>query len=218
MRSENNSTTASADMMEIADLQLEQDLCGAEVRQLEIKLLSRRLNHTLQDSRKRLVRKMLENVESMFHPMFSDLWRSDLSPLQDVPLSTQTLWSTSTSSCPSLLNASHCWLYRRPSVRDLVLSTLEHLSKDNSSGSECDYKVNSRGESDQSVKPGTAVAQLVEPDSSSPVFLTGLRLPVMAELGFQVPYELSAIVEPVEESNVQTNLTPKYTFVDLHIG
>ena len=30
--------------------------------------------------------------------------------------------------------------------------------------------------------------------------------------------ELSTTVEPYDEANTQLNLTPKYSFVDLHIG
>ena len=33
-----------------------------------------------------------------------------------------------------------------------------------------------------------------------------------------ITIELSNFVEPYEETNIQLNLTPKYSFVDLHIG
>lgn len=62
------------------------------------------------------------------------------------------------------------------------------------------------------------ISQLLDPDPSSPAFLTGLRLPTVAELGFRAPYDLCTIVEPAEESNIQVNLTPKFLFFDLHIG
>jgi hypothetical protein len=50
------------------------------------------------------------------------------------------------------------------------------------------------------------------------VFLTGVRLPIVADQGFRCPYELCRVVEPMEELNSQVNVTLKYSFVDLHIS
>lgn len=83
---------------------------------------------------------------------------------------------------------------------------------------ESTLRVNYQGEVDASVDPGMAIAQLLEPDPLKPVFLTGLRLPILAALGFRCPSDLCTVAEPMEESNVQINLTPKFSFVDLHIG
>ncbi|KAH8431015.1 uncharacterized protein LDX57_008676 [Aspergillus melleus] len=82
---------------------------------------------------------------------------------------------------------------------------------------ESTFRVNYQGEVDASVDPGIAIAQLLDPDPLKPVFLTGLRLPILAELGFRCPSDLCTVAEPMEESNVQINLTPKFSFVDLHI-
>jgi hypothetical protein len=71
---------------------------------------------------------------------------------------------------------------------------------------------------DTLVDPATTIAQLLDPDPLSPVFLTGLRLLIVADRGFRCPYELCRVVEPMEELNSQVNVTPKYSFVDLHIG
>jgi hypothetical protein len=63
-----------------------------------------------------------------------------------------------------------------------------------------------------------AIAQLLDPDPVHPTFITGLRLLIMSRVGFAAPYRLSTIAEPFEESNLQANLTPEFSFVDLHIG
>ena len=60
--------------------------------------------------------------------------------------------------------------------------------------------MNYQGEVDMSVDPNTAIAQLVDPDPTKPVFLTGLRLPAVDNLGFHAPHEICKIAEPVDES------------------
>lgn len=67
-------------------------------------------------------------------------------------------------------------------------------------------------------RSGEAVSQLVDPDPNKTAFLTGLRLPIVDDLGFRVPHDLCRVFEPFSESNNQVNLTPKHSFVDLHIG
>jgi hypothetical protein len=105
-------------------------------------------------------------------------------------------------------------------MRELVTETLELIARHPppSTKSEFAFRVNYQGEVDTLVDPATTIAQLLDPDPSSPVFLTGLRLPIVADRGFRCPYELCRVVEPMEESNSQVNVTPKYSFVDLHIG
>jgi hypothetical protein len=105
-------------------------------------------------------------------------------------------------------------------MRELVTETLELIARHPPPSTESEYafRVNYQGEVDTLVDPATTIAQLLDPDPSSPVFLTGLRLPIVADRGFSSPYELCRVVEPMEESNSQVNVTPKYSFVDLHIG
>jgi hypothetical protein len=78
------------------------------------------------------------------------------------------------------------------------------------------FQVNYRGEPDNSIRPQLAIAQLVEPDPKDPVCITGLRLPVVNH--FRTPCDMSLIAEPFDASNIQANLTPEFSFVDLHIG
>jgi hypothetical protein len=85
-------------------------------------------------------------------------------------------------------------------------------------GSESRFNVNQGGEVDASVEAAMVIAQLLDPNPTHPVFFTGVRLPALANIGFRAPYDLCTIVEPVEECNIQVNVTPKYAFVDLHVG
>jgi hypothetical protein len=86
-------------------------------------------------------------------------------------------------------------------------------------GSESTFKTNFQGEADDSITPSSVISQLVKPRcDKAAAFLTGLRLPTVKKRGFRCPDDLCMIVEPMEESNEQVNLTPRYSFVDLHIG
>ena len=49
-----------------------------------------------------------------------------------------------------------------------------------------------------SVDPNSAVAQLVDPDSTKLVSLTGLRLPAVENLGLRAPHDICKFVEPVD--------------------
>jgi hypothetical protein len=51
-----------------------------------------------------------------------------------------------------------------------------------------------------------------------PIFLTGLRLALHSGGCVQHSDGIEQLVEPYEETNQQLNLTPKFSFVDLHIG
>lgn len=82
--------------------------------------------------------------------------------------------------------------------------------KDHPAHSERLLKVNHQGDVDMSVDPSTAVVQLIDPDPTKPVFLTGLRLPAVENLGLRAPHDICKSVEPVDESNVQVNLTPEH--------
>lgn len=68
-----------------------------------------------------------------------------------------------------------------------------------------------------SVNSNTVIAQLIDSDLIKPVFLTGLWLPAVINLGFHVSHDICKFVKPVDESNVQVNLTSEHLFVNLHI-
>ena len=60
----------------------------------------------------------------------------------------------------------------------------------------------------------TAIAQLIDPDPTKPVFLTGIRLPAVDNLGLFTCHDIRKFVD---EPNGQVNLTPERSFVDLQI-
>lgn len=74
--------------------------------------------------------------------------------------------------------------------------------KDHPANSESHFKVNYQGEVGMLVDPNTAIAQLIDPDPTKPVFLTGLRLPAVDNLGSRAPHDICKFAEPVDESNV----------------
>jgi hypothetical protein len=118
-----------------------------------------------------------------------------------------------------LFDSSQCWALRIPSARELVVDALVSFQKTQCQSTlEEDFRINFQGEINESINPGIVVAQLIDPNPVQTVFLTGLRLPSAENCGFRCPYDLCAVVEPEEECNVQVNMTPKYSFVDLHIG
>uniref|UniRef100_A0A093V791 JmjC domain-containing histone demethylation protein 1 n=1 Tax=Talaromyces marneffei PM1 TaxID=1077442 RepID=A0A093V791_TALMA len=164
------------------------------------------------------VRQTLEEIQECFGAAFSGLNRCDLYPLGDVPPTVRSLWQSCTTSVPTLYNSSQCWTVRIPSARDLVIDALVRAENTRSQpDSEEDFRVSCQGEVNGSIDHRIVLAQLIDPDPVQPIFLTGLRLPSAENYGFRCPYDLCAVVEPEEECNVQVNMTPKYSFVDLHI-
>lgn len=165
------------------------------------------------------VRQALDEVQDIFGAAFSGLNRCDLYPLADVPPTVRSLWQSCTTSLPTLYDSSCCWTVRIPSARELFIDALARVqNKQSRPASEEDFRINFQGEINETIDHGIVLAQLIDPDPVHPVFLTGLRLPSVENCGFRCPYDLCAVVEPEEECNVQVNMTPKYSFVDLHIG
>jgi hypothetical protein len=149
--------------------------------------------------------------------MMGVLFQAQLSTLNNITPEIRSMWEQSTISLPRVLRAEQCWNPHPLTNKELVLATLDFLN-DQSMDSRSTYTVFSRGERDDSVDPREAIVQLVDPEPTNPVLLTGLRLPLFSNGLFRTPIEPSNFVEPYEETNIQPNLTPKYSFVDLHIG
>ncbi|KAJ5161028.1 hypothetical protein N7492_006420 [Penicillium capsulatum] len=164
---------------------------------------------------------MLQDVLHEFGPSFGVLSIPDSSTLESMPEKNRSLWLSTTSSVPSLLDASQSWRGEAPRVRELVMDTLRTIeSSDHANAShrsESQFCVNFQGEVDDTVNPRVVISQLVDADHNKTAFLTGLRLPIVDDLGFRVPPDICRLFEPFSESNNQVNLTPKYSFVDLHI-
>lgn len=159
------------------------------------------------------VGRLLGKVMTMFGSIVTGLEHADISHLEDMPSSMRDLWTSSTTSYPSLFKSSHCWRGRPPLVRELILDTLESLQKHGSSTlsqSKCSFRVNYCGEINMSINPDMAIAQLVDPDPAGLTLITGLQSPTVDRFGFAAPYKLSIIVKPFKESNIQVNLTPDF--------
>jgi hypothetical protein len=76
-------------------------------------------------------------------------------------------------------------------VRELVSHTLQVIGARGHTTSvirsESHLCVNYQGEVDENVDPYVVISQLLDADLNKPVFLTGLRLPIIEDLGFRVP-------------------------------
>jgi hypothetical protein len=160
-------------------------------------------------------RKLVDELDGFDQHMMGVLYQASLSTIDAIPLDISSMWDACTTSVPRVLKAEGCWIPRSLATKELILATVDFLN-DKATG--CTYTVFRRGEKDNRVDPREAIAQLCDPESLNPIFLTGLRLPCILEGVFNTPMELSNFVEPYEETNHQLNLTPKSSFVDLHIG
>lgn len=164
---------------------------------------------------------ILREIQADFGSEFGVLTKCHLSYWNRMSEQNQDLWLKCTSSTPYLLNGSRCWRGRAPLARELFMDTIRELSTTNSTterSSEARFRANFQGEVDEAFDPYLVLSQLIDPDPNKPAFLTGLRLPSVDSLGFRLPCDISTVVEPFDETNNQVNLTPKYSFVDLHTG
>lgn len=164
---------------------------------------------------------ILREIQGNFGPEFGVLMKCHLSYWNRMSDQNQDLWLKSTSSVPRLLDGSHCWRGRAPLARELFMDTIKEISTENSmtqKSSESRFRANFQGEVDEAFDPYLVLSQLIDPDPNKPAFLTGLRLPSVDHFGFRSPCDISTVIEPFYETNNQVNLTPKYSFVDLHTG
>jgi hypothetical protein len=136
-----------------------------------------------------IVNSIVEEVLALFGAGYNGLAHAGLYHLTDIPAPIQTAWVLSTALIPVLLPSSQRWARPVPSVRGLVIETLELIARQSwpPTDSECTFQLNYQGEVDALIDPATTIAQLLDPDPSSPVFLTGLRLPIVADRGFAAP-------------------------------
>lgn len=160
-------------------------------------------------------RKLLDEIEGFDQLMMEKLYQASLSTVYATPPDIVSMWNDYTTSVPKVLKAEGCWIPRSMTTKELFLETVDFLGDSSSKGT---YEIYRQGERDENVDPREAIAQLCDPEPLNPIFLTSLRLPCIRRGVFETPVELSNFVEPYEETNHQLNLTPKFSFVDLHIG
>lgn len=165
---------------------------------------------------------MFQDILHEFGPSFRILSIPGPSTLKSMSEKSRSLYLSTTSCVPSLLDSSQSWRGRMPVVRELVIDTLQKVQSSDYSTvthrSELQFCVNYQGKVDKTVNSLIVISQLVDSDPNKTAFLTGLRLRIVDDLGFCVPHDLCRDFEPFSESNNQVNLTPKHSFVDLHIG
>ncbi|KAJ5543651.1 hypothetical protein N7513_007159 [Penicillium frequentans] len=193
-----------------------QDCIGNHLKSYSPILSTNSVQSTPQDD----LNSSLREIQANFGPEFGVLSICHLSYWNRMSEQNQDLWLESTSSVPRLLNSSHCWRVRAPLARELFMDTIEEISTVTSTtqkSSESRFRANFQGEVDEKLDPYIVLSQLIDPDLNKPAFLTGLRLPSIDHFGFCSPCEMSTTIEPFDETNDQVNLTPKYSFVDLHI-
>ncbi|KXL41588.1 hypothetical protein M433DRAFT_72742 [Acidomyces richmondensis BFW] len=174
---------------------------------------------TVQFESQKELSSILREIQTNFGPKYGVLFKCHLSHWNRMSDQNQDLWLKSTSSAPRLLDGSHCWRGRAPLARELFMDTIKEISTENSTtqkSSESRFRANFQGEVDEAFDPYLVLSQLIDPDPNKPGFLTGLRLPSIDQFGFRSPCDISSIIEPFDETNNQVNLTPKYSFVDLH--
>jgi hypothetical protein len=82
-----------------------------------------------------------------------------------------------------------------------------------------DSTVLERGEQVTTIDPIVPFSQLVEPNPENPICIIGLRPSTLVNgTPFRTPPELLKVLTPHNEKDMQFNITPKYSFVDVHIG
>jgi hypothetical protein len=178
----------------------------------------------LQTSAVPTVQAIKEAVLKTFGDAYASIAHANVYHLNDVTsndelLHVQSTWLLSTASLPKLLPSSKCWANRVPSRLELVADTIGLIARSGlENNSTSTFSVNYQGEVGQRVQAGLAIAQLLDPTPRNPVSILSLRLPVLEELGFCCPVDLCSVIEPMEETPARANLTPKFSFVDLHTG
>ncbi|KAL6228854.1 hypothetical protein BDW75DRAFT_226124 [Aspergillus navahoensis] len=160
-----------------------------------------------------------EAVVATFGSVFAELAHANVHHLLEVTSLVQSNWLSSTASVPKLLPSSRCWVKRVPTRTELLEDTIGLMTRSNmGENTESTFIVNCQGVVGKSEEAGLAFSQLLDPNPIYPVSILSLRLPILKELGFRCPVDLRSVIEPMEESHPRANLTPRFSFVDLHIG
>lgn len=143
------------------------------------------------------------------HCLPSDLTRADLCTLDEVTESTASVWKQYTTRPPVVVVANGCFTSAEPTVEDLWRAGFS------AKGS----KVFVNGEENE--RPDNfalAFFQLHRPNKRCPISVIGIQ-PSKTALSseYLVPSSLATYVTAHAQRDIIYNLTPKYSFVDLHI-
>ncbi|KAF2157341.1 hypothetical protein K461DRAFT_273498 [Myriangium duriaei CBS 260.36] len=147
-------------------------------------------------------------VKGMDEDLISRMRTADITCLQQIPQSVDSQWCQYTTRAPVVISSDGCFSTSEPDCDTLWLSTFK------SRGRIC--FVNGEESQDRDIA-ALAYRQLAKPNLAAPVSIMGLEPKLSVEHQFKVPASLSSYVTPCDQGNVIYNLTPKHTFVDLHI-
>lgn len=172
-----------------------------------------------------MVQELLDYLHDFKSSIRDLVARIGLSTLEDISAETKEMWDATTTIHPHLFDSKECWR-KRPTSEELVFHTLDLIEARRLAEEQDrvdDYKeycpAYSKGLVDPSIDPRTALAQLHEPQIANPIALIGYRLLNLVPDGtLSIPEDLADFVEPLDETNLQVFLTPKYWTTDLHIG
>ncbi|KIW36546.1 uncharacterized protein PV06_11200 [Exophiala oligosperma] len=120
----------------------------------------------------------------------------------------RTLWRTHTTGLPTIVPAAACWRGDPP--------TFEQLWVEMSKIKVNDLRVYEQGE--QSANAALAFCQMARPNRDNPICIIGMELPALVRCrAFGGCAQLHQRATTYLEQHTVFNMTPKFSFVDLHI-
>lgn len=138
-----------------------------------------------------------------------DLTRADLCALDEVSKTIDSIWKQSTVRTPVAVAADSCFASTEPTEEDLWRASFS------TKGSKVFVNGEENGRSENFA---LAFRQLYRPNKRCPISVIGIQPSKTALTShYQVPTSLAAYVTAHAQRDVIYNLTPRYSFVDLHI-
>ncbi|KIW36686.1 uncharacterized protein PV06_11101 [Exophiala oligosperma] len=135
----------------------------------------------------------------------------DLSKLRLLASATddlQALWRSHTTRLPTIVPAAACWRGLQPSFEQLWVESMKIKTHD--------LRVYEQGE--QSANAALAFCQLARPNQNNPIYIIGMEPPALIRhRTFGGCAQLHQRVTTYLEQRMVFNMTPKFSFVDLHI-
>ncbi|KAL6240325.1 hypothetical protein RBB50_012763 [Rhinocladiella similis] len=135
----------------------------------------------------------------------------DCSKLKLVTSATEdlhTLWKTHTTCLPTVVPAAACWRGLQPSFEQLWIESAKIKIYD--------LRVYEQGE--QSANAALAFCQMARPNHDNPTCIIGMEPPALVRYRtFGGCAQLHQQVTTYLEQRMVFNMTPKFSFVDLHI-
>ncbi|KIW36086.1 uncharacterized protein PV06_11600 [Exophiala oligosperma] len=119
-----------------------------------------------------------------------------------------TFWKTHTTCLPTIVPAAACWRETPPTFEQLWVETLKIKANN--------HRVYEQGE--QSTNAALAFCQMARPNHDNPICIIGMEPPALVRFRtFGGCAQLHQRVTTHLEQRMVFNMTPKFSFVDLHI-